>query len=249
MPCSLTNASSRNSTTLWGNIIKTLIRHVPFIEGTIILLNMMKNKVVGHAAVAALLLWAMSACNKSDDGITTQTHDANVFQQIMHANMTQMNAMTMTGDPDHDFAMMMQMHHQGAIDMANQELKTGSDQTMKTMAQNIITAQTKEKAQFAQFLSSHQPTASEAGKSFDMMAMQDMDKMMKAQDTRILTGNSDVDFTALMIDHHQSALDMAQTELNYGKVETMRQMAQMIIEEQKTEISQFQDWLIKNKPY
>ena len=145
--------------------------------------------------------------------------------------------------------MMMQMHHQGAIDMANQELKTGSDQTMKTMAQNIITAQTKEKAQFAQFLSSHQPTASEAGKSFDMMAMQDMDKMMKAQDTRILTGNSDVDFTALMIDHHQSALDMAQTELNYGKVETMRQMAQMIIEEQKTEISQFQDWLIKNKPY
>lgn len=192
----------------------------------------------------------MTACNKnSTDSIAPQAHDANVYQQIMHANMTIMNAMKMTGDADHDFAMMMQMHHQGAIDMANQELKTGSDQTIKTMAQNIITSQTAEKAQFAQFISSHQPTASATGQTFDMMAMQAMDKMMKAQDTRILTGGSDVDFTALMIDHHQSALDMAQTELDYGKVDQMRKIAQMIIDEQKTEISQFQDWLIKNKPY
>lgn len=209
----------------------------------------MRNNLFGQMVLAALLLWTGIACSTSDSGITAQAHDANVYQQIMHANMSQMNAMKMTGDADHDFAMMMQMHHQGAIDMANQELKSGSDQTIKTMAQAIVTSQTKEKAQFAQFLSAHQPTASQAGQSFDMMAMQDMDKMMKAQDTRILTGKSDVDFTALMMDHHQSALDMAQTELNYGKVDTMRQMAQMIIDEQKTEISQFQDWLIKNKPY
>ncbi|PRY34935.1 uncharacterized protein (DUF305 family) [Spirosoma oryzae] len=198
---------------------------------------------------ALLMAGTMTACTKNNDGITPQAHDDNVYQQIMHANMTQMNAMKMTGDADHDFAMMMQMHHQGAIDMANQELKAGNDQTMKTMAQNIITSQTTEKAQFAQFISSHTPTASSAGQAFDMMAMQDMDKMMKAQDTRILTGRSDVDFAALMIDHHQSALDMAQNELKYGTVNTMRQMAQKIIDEQKTEISQFQDWLITNKPY
>jgi len=209
----------------------------------------MKNNVFGKSAFVVLLLWGLSACNKSDEGITPQTHDANVYQQIMHANMTQMDAIKMTGDADHDFALMMSMHHQGAIDMANQELKSGSDQTMKTMAQSIVTSQTKEKTQFAQFISGHQPIASEAGKTFDMMAMQGMEKMMKAQDTRLLTGGSDVDFTALMIDHHQSALDMAQMELNYGKVELMRQMAQMIIDEQKMEISNFQDWLIKNKPY
>jgi len=209
----------------------------------------MKNNVIKKSLLAVVLLGVMTACTKNNDGIVPQAHDDNVYQQIMHANMTTMNAMKMTGDADHDFAMMMQMHHQGAIDMANQELKTGSDQTIKTMAQNIITSQTAEKAQFAQFLSSHQPTATSAGQSFDMMAMQDMDKMMKAQDTRILTGRSDVDFTALMIDHHQSALDMAQEELKYGTVATMRQMAQMIIDEQKVEISAFQDWLIKNKTY
>ena len=209
----------------------------------------MKNKLflkVGLTAVSALILLA---CTKSENGLTPQSHDANVYQQIMHANMTQMNAMKMTGDADHDFAMMMQMHHQGAIDMANQVLKSGSDPMIKTMAQNIVTSQTNEKAQFAQFLSGHQPIATEAGKTFDMMAMQEMDKMMKAQDTRFLSGTSDVDFSALMIDHHQSALDMAQSELNYGTNAQMRNMAQMIIDEQKTEISQFQDWLIKNKSY
>lgn len=200
-------------------------------------------------ALFVSLIGAITACNKNTDGIKPQAHDANVYQQIMHANMTQMNAMKMTGDADYDFAMMMSMHHQGAIDMANQELKSGSDQTIKTMAQNIVTSQTTQKGQFAQFLSSYQPNASTTGQSFDMMAMQVMDKMMKAQDTRFLTGTSDVDFSALMIDHHQSALEMAQLELMYGKVDAMRQMAQMIIDEQKTEISQFQDWLIKNKPF
>jgi uncharacterized protein (DUF305 family) len=209
----------------------------------------MKNTVTIQVAFALLFFLSLTACNKTNDGLTPQAHDANVYQQIMHANMNQMMAMKMTGDPDHDFAMMMSMHHQGAIDMANQEIKSGSDQTMKTMAQNIVTSQTAEKAQFTQFISSHQPTASDAGKTFDTMAMQGMDKMMKAQDTRFLSGNSDVDFTALMIDHHQSALDMAQMELNYGKVDSMKQMAQKIIDEQKSEISQFQDWLIKNKSY
>lgn len=209
----------------------------------------MKNTLVGQMALVASLAWTIAACTDSNDGLKSQAHDANVYQQIMHTNMAQMNAMKMTGDADHDFAMMMSMHHQGAIDMANQELKSGIDQTIKAMAQTITTSQTKEKAQLAQFLSGHQATASTAGQSFDMMAMQVMDKMMKAQDTRFLTGTSDVDFSSLMIDHHQSALEMAQLELTYGKVDSMRQMAQMIIDEQKTEISQFQDWLIKNKPY
>lgn len=209
----------------------------------------MRNTLINNVVFTLLMVGATTACSKTDSGITPQAHDANVYQQIMHANMMQMNAMKMTGDADHDFAMMMQMHHQGAIDMANEELKSGTDQTIRTMAQNIVASQTKEKAQFAQFVSSHQPTPNAAGKTFDMMAMQTMEKMMKAQDTRILTGRSDVDFTALMIDHHQSALDMAQVELNYGTVASMKQMAQLIIDEQKVEINQFQDWLIKNKPY
>ena len=42
-----------------------------------------------------------------------------------------MSSMPMSGDPDADFAMMMRIHHQGAIDMANAELSNGKNPQMK----------------------------------------------------------------------------------------------------------------------
>ena len=45
-----------------------------------------------------------------------------------------MTSMPMSGDPDVDFAMMMRIHHQGAIDMANAELSNGKDPQLKKMA-------------------------------------------------------------------------------------------------------------------
>jgi uncharacterized protein (DUF305 family) len=49
-----------------------------------------------------------------------------------------------SGDADKDFAMMMISHHQGAIDMAEVELKYGKDAALKEMAKKIIDAQKKE---------------------------------------------------------------------------------------------------------
>ena len=66
-----------------------------------------------------------------------------------------MTSMPMSGDPDVDFAKMMRIHHQGAIDMANAELSKGKDPQMKKMAEAIIAAQRKEIAQFDAYLAKH----------------------------------------------------------------------------------------------
>ena len=66
-----------------------------------------------------------------------------------------MSSMPMSGDPDVDFAMMMRIHHQGALDMANAELSTGKDPQMKKMAKAIVAAQKKEIAQFDAYLAKH----------------------------------------------------------------------------------------------
>ena len=58
----------------------------------------------------------------------------------------------MSGDTDRDFAMMMKVHHQGAIDMARMELKDGKDAKMRAMAKGIIEAQQKEIKEFDQWL-------------------------------------------------------------------------------------------------
>ena len=63
-----------------------------------------------------------------------------------------------------------------------------------------------------------------------------MDKMMKDMDVKP-TGDADTDFAAMMIPHHQGAVDMALSELRYGKNEQLRRIAQEIIVEQQQEIN------------
>jgi uncharacterized protein (DUF305 family) len=54
-----------------------------------------------------------------------------------------------------------------------------------------------------------------------------------------ITPSDDVDrdFVAMMVPHHQGAIDMAQAELRYGHNEALRRMAQEIIVTQQQEIA------------
>ena len=57
-----------------------------------------------------------------------------------------------TGNPDIDFAANMIPHHQGAIDMAEVELKYGKDPEMLKLATDIVAAQKIEIAQMKAWL-------------------------------------------------------------------------------------------------
>jgi uncharacterized protein (DUF305 family) len=63
-----------------------------------------------------------------------------------------------------------------------------------------------------------------------------MQKMMAGMEIRP-TGDVDRDFAALMIAHHQGAIEMAQAELRHGGNELLRRMAQEIVVEQSSEIA------------
>jgi uncharacterized protein (DUF305 family) len=71
-------------------------------------------------------------------------------------------------------------------------------------------------------------------------AMERMDAGMMAAKS---TGNPDRDFAAMMIPHHQGAIDMAKVELIYGRDPVMRRLAQGIIVEQQQEIELMQRYL------
>ena len=51
------------------------------------------------------------------------------------------------------------------------------------------------------------------------------------------SGDIDSDFVAMMSPHHQGAIDMAISELRYGKNEQLRRIAQEIIVDQMQEIA------------
>jgi uncharacterized protein (DUF305 family) len=75
-----------------------------------------------------------------------------------------------------------------------------------------------------------------------------MDKMHMAMGAVAPSGNSDVDFVRLMLPHHQAAIDMAKTQLLYGKDPQMRRLAQEIITDQQLEIELMQRWLKQREP-
>lgn len=82
------------------------------------------------------------------------------------------------------------------------------------------------------------PTASPADKAF-MAGMMTMSHDMDAVKP---TGNTDKDFVAMMLPHHQGAVDMAKVELRYGKDPMLRKMAADIVRSQDQEITEMKAW-------
>ena len=64
-------------------------------------------------------------------------------------------------------------------------------------------------------------------------AMTVMDQGMKQAP---MVGDPDRDFAAMMIPHHQGAIDMAKAEVLYGKDPVLRRLAQEIVVTQQQEI-------------
>ncbi len=77
--------------------------------------------------------------------------------------------------------------------------------------------------------------AADAG-VFQQRMSDDMGAMMRAMHAAPMTGNADIDFAAMMIPHHQGAIEMARMQLEFGTDPVMRRLAQEIIVTQQSEI-------------
>jgi uncharacterized protein (DUF305 family) len=174
-------------------------------------------------------------------------------QAAMNKMMAGMNIKP-TGDVDHDFTAMMIPHHQGAIDMAQAELQYGRNQKLLRIAQEIVVEQLQEIAAMRLAIGepasptwktngAHEAPAAAPQKAtpgtdavFVSRSNAAMDKMMTDMAVKP-TGDVDHDFVAMMVPHHQGAIDMAQAELQYGQNPQLKTIAQEIIVDQMQEIT------------
>ena len=167
----------------------------------------------------------------------------------MNDMMGKMDAMKMKGNTDHDFAHMMMAHHQGAVAMADIELRDGKDAAMRQMATKIKADQQKELGEMAPIAerldsapTNYKPM--DPNDPFTSKMKMSMAGMMKNMPKTV--ANPDMNFNMLMTVHHQSAVDMAKAELAHGKDTKLKEMAQMMITAQEKEIAAFKDWHNKN---
>ena len=85
---------------------------------------------------------------------------ADTFASVMQSAMARMERDMMapaSGDADRDFAAMMIPHHQGAVEMAEAELRFGRDPVLRRLAQGIVVEQQQEIAVMRQTLAALPP--------------------------------------------------------------------------------------------
>lgn len=158
---------------------------------------------------------------------------------------------------DVTFVQDMIPHHAQAVEMAELAPTQASSQQLKDLAAKIQAAQAPEIAQMQGFLQAWglpaAPTATMGGRDHGMGgemnggAMSGMPGMMSGQQMQQLDAASgpafDRMFLQMMIQHHQGAVQMAQTELRDGQNPEAKALAQRIITAQQAEIAQMQTML------
>ncbi len=205
---------------------------------------------------------ALFSCNNREDSHTVTTkadehagHDIapdttmnagmDAVSATMANMMREMHMTKPTGNNDVDFAAMMMAHHKGAVEMSKVAIAQGSNAEIKDFAQKVIDDQNKEISFMQEFIAGAPATASPDAADFQKALNESMMAMMN--DSSAVQNNIDKDFAAQMIPHHQSAVDMANAYLKYGKEPKLVTLCKNIVGSQTKEISWLKDWLNKNK--
>jgi uncharacterized protein (DUF305 family) len=153
----------------------------------------------------------------------------------------------MVGNIDRHFIEQMIPHHEGAISMAELALRRSKRTEIKTLAEAIIKAQTKETKDMSEWYENwfgvEVPEGSVGMMNGGMMSQRGM-HMGGTEDMATLEKAVDFDkaFIEAMIPHHQLALMMARMlEVGSNRAE-MLQLAENINSSQSQEIEQMQGW-------
>ncbi|MEK9173116.1 MAG: DUF305 domain-containing protein [Patescibacteria group bacterium] len=157
----------------------------------------------------------------------------------------------MTGDLDRHFIEQMIPHHEDAVTMAELALQKAKKAEIKTLAQAIIIAQTKEidemRGWYKNWFGSDVPDSvnymghSMMNHSQGMM----MGGMMGDEtDMAVLKSAQDFDaeFIRQMIPHHQTAVMMAQMVAVTSSRDEIKKLAQDVVQSQTNEINQMREW-------
>lgn len=143
---------------------------------------------------------------------------------------------------DLQFLDTMIAHHQGAIDMAKMA-ETKADRTeLKSLAKNIIAAQEKEIAEMKSWREKSF-VGKEPAVNMEMSGMNDSMKKMDMKKLGSLSGKEfDIEFIDQMIPHHEGAVVMAKEALQNSQDERIKNLANVVIKDQETEIKQMTGW-------
>jgi uncharacterized protein (DUF305 family) len=148
-------------------------------------------------------------------------------------------------DADVEFAQQMIPHHAQAVEMAQMVPDQGVSPELIELADAVEAAQQPEIDQMTAMLErwGQDVPSTDLGEQGSM----EMEGMMSMEDMDALAAMSGPEFEqmwlTMMIEHHEGAIAMAETELAEGSDEDARMLAQDIVDAQRAEITQMEQML------
>jgi len=172
----------------------------------------------------------------------TAAIDKNIFLAMMDSMMVEMDQAPKGKSPGADFLLHMLPHHHGAIMMAQYEIKHGKNAEMVQLAKSILAEQQSEIQQMNLLLKA--PENMEMTDTLYQPAMSATMSIMMAhlpQQSRL--NDTDHAFAAVMLPHHQAAIDMARVVLRFSKDQQVLAFARSLISNEQIEIEQMSAYL------
>ncbi|OJV13251.1 MAG: hypothetical protein BGO21_15085 [Dyadobacter sp. 50-39] len=168
----------------------------------------------------------------------------NPFMAMMDTMMTKMEAAGGSISVETGFITQMIPHHEGAIAMANYQIKYGKSFVMIQLAKSILAEQTNELQKMKLWLvqaPEKSPAIDPTG--FDKSMAQTMHLMMERMPDPTALTDTDHDFARIMIPHHQAAIDMAKAAISFSRDQQTSAFAKQIIASESIEVEQMSAFL------
>ncbi|AXE85571.1 DUF305 domain-containing protein [Streptomyces sp. Go-475] len=201
-------------------------------------------------AVAGVALTALTACGGDGSGSSGSGHRGHASSSAGAATEP---AAGKHNAQDVSFAQGMIPHHRQALEMARMADGRASSGAVKDLAARIEKAQDPEIKTMTGWLKTWGEDVPEPGAGMDHSAAghSGMPGMMSDEDMAELEKSSgeafDAKFLALMVEHHEGAVEMATVEKSKGRYGPAKAMADDIVTAQNAEISEMNKLLGKGK--
>lgn len=178
------------------------------------------------------------------NGMAGMKESKNVFVSMMDSMMAKMDKVPKGQSASKTFISQMIPHHEGAIAMAEYEIKHGKNFEMIQLAKSIKAEQKSELTQMRLLLNQIDP-AETAPRNFDKEMDKSMEIMMNNMPAEKLLRETDHAFARVMLPHHQAAVDMARILLKYPENNQVSAFARQLISNEQIEIEQMSVYLNK----
>lgn len=214
-----------------------------------------RSRILERATpVLAVLALALAGCGNGDDaeqmpGMQSGSTMPGMTSMPGHTSVTSADY----NDADLMFLQMMYPHHAQALQMADLVPTRSQNPEVLDLATGIRNAQQPEMTRISELLQRFGQPAPSTAQPQDMPGMTSPGQMPGMASPGPMSGleslsgaEFDAKWLTMMIDHHNSAIEMAKTEQESGKNPEVRQFADTIASAQQAEVDRMKGILGQN---